>query len=92
MSFVRPDTVFLDLGANVGIFSLQVARRVMTLGKVHAFEPQIRLAGLLRRSAVLNGLAEARRAATIEIHAVGVSDRNGRMGFVIPEGHLGEAA
>ena len=89
MSFVRPDTVFLDLGANVGIFSLQVARRVMTLGKVHAFEPQIRLAGLLRRSAVLNGLAEARGAATIEIHAVGVSDRKQPMGFVIPEGHLG---
>ena len=40
MSFIRPDTVFLDLGANIGIFSLQVGRRVMGAGKVYAFEPQ----------------------------------------------------
>ena len=89
MSFVRPETVFLDLGANVGIFSLQVGRRVKGLGKVHAFEPQKQLSDLLRRSAVLNGLGEIERAGTIKTHAVGVSDRNGRMGFVIPEGHLG---
>ena len=89
MSFVRPDTVFLDLGANVGIFSLQVGRRVTGAGKVYAFEPQGRLINLLRRSAFLNGLGALGGAGTIESHEVGVSDRNGTMGFFVPDGHLG---
>ena len=39
-SFVRPDTVFLDVGANIGIFSLKVAARLNERGRVYAFEPQ----------------------------------------------------
>jgi FkbM family methyltransferase len=89
MSFVRPDTIFLDLGANVGIFSLQVGRRVMGAGKVYAFEPQANLIGLLRRSAFLNGLGALNGTGTIESHDLGVSDKNGKVGFTIPRGHLG---
>jgi FkbM family methyltransferase len=89
MSFVRPDTVFLDLGANVGIFSLLVGRRVMGGGKVYAFEPQAHLINLLRRSAFLNGLSALSGVGTIESHELGASDRQGRVGFTIPEGHLG---
>ena len=72
LSFVRPDTVFLDIGANVGIFSLLVGRRVRAQGKVHAFEPQTHLAELLKRSAFLNGLGSLEGAGVIETHSVGV--------------------
>ena len=89
MSFVRPDTVFLDIGANVGIFSLQVGHRVRAAGKVYAFEPQAHLTNLVRRSAFLNGLGSLGGVGTIESHGVGVSDKDAKVGFKIPLGHLG---
>src|SRR5207237_10838503 len=49
LSFVRPDTVFLDIGANIGFYAVQVARRLDRSGKVHAFEPHPQLGRLLRR-------------------------------------------
>lgn len=89
MSFVRPDSVFLDLGANVGIFSLQVARRLRAGGKVHAFEPQAHLVDLVRRSAFLNGLGSLEGSGTIECHNVGASDKDAKVGFSVPAEHLG---
>jgi len=84
LSFVRADTVFLDVGANLGYFSLLVGRRVAQSGKVHAFEPHPFLLDLMRRSAHLNGLSHA-----IELHPYGLSDTNATVEFRFPRGHLG---
>ena len=35
----RPGEIFYDVGANIGIFSIQAARRMGPNGKVYAFEP-----------------------------------------------------
>jgi FkbM family methyltransferase len=48
--------VFLDVGANVGFFSLMAARKVGESGEVHAFEPLPKLASLLRRTIATNRL------------------------------------
>lgn len=48
--------VFLDVGANVGIFSVIAGQRVGETGRVHSFEPLPRLAALLRRTVAANGL------------------------------------
>ncbi|MBD0271075.1 MAG: FkbM family methyltransferase [Acetobacteraceae bacterium] len=69
---VRPGEVALDLGANHGYYTLLLADLVGARGKVHAFEPNPRLAELLERNIALNGfwnVAEARAEA--------VCDRNG---------------
>lgn len=84
LSFVRDDTVFLDIGANVGSYSLQVAHRVKQFGQVHAFEPHPVLRDLLRRSRHLNGLTGA-----MQIHPYGLSDTNATQLFSFPRGHLG---
>ena len=49
--------VFYDLGANVGFFSLMVARQVGPDGKVIAFEPDMEIAERLRRAAERNRLS-----------------------------------
>ena len=67
LSFVKDDSIFLDIGANLGFFSLQVARRVQKYGKVHAFEPHPRLAELLYRNAYINGFCYV-----IECHRIGL--------------------
>jgi FkbM family methyltransferase len=84
LSFVRDDTVFLDIGANLGYFSLQIAQRIKNVGKVHAFEPVPELHELFRRNVFLNGLRHA-----VELHPFGLSDRNETVQFSVRRGDLG---
>ena len=51
---LRPDSVCLDVGANVGYFTMLMAS-VATRGTVHAFEPLPLNAALITASAALNG-------------------------------------
>jgi FkbM family methyltransferase len=53
---LRRGDVFIDVGANVGYFSLLAAQLVGPQGEVHSFEPDPRSFALLARSAVENGL------------------------------------
>jgi FkbM family methyltransferase len=50
------DTVFVDIGANVGYFSIALAKVVGPMGKVHAFEPQRIIFNMLAGSVALNTL------------------------------------
>ena len=84
LSFVESNTVFLDIGANLGFFSLQIGRRITRHGKVLAFEPHPRLIELFRRSAFLNGLSHA-----ITCFPFGLSSTDASVEFKYPIGHLG---
>ena len=53
---VRPGDVVLDLGANVGFFTLISAALVGSSGQVIAYEPVPTVAGALRHNVALNGL------------------------------------
>jgi FkbM family methyltransferase len=62
---VRPGSVVLEAGANIGPLTVPVARAAGPTGRVVAYEPQPTLAALLRRNLAANGLAavEVREAA-----------------------------
>ena len=51
---LKPDSIFIDVGANVGVFSL-VAALIAKNGEIHAFEPSMRLFGNLKENIALNG-------------------------------------
>lgn len=53
---LRPGMTFLDVGANVGLFSLFAARRVTARGRVVAFEPSSRERAVLQRNIARNRL------------------------------------
>ncbi len=83
LSNVRPDTVFVDVGANLGYFSLRVTTEypdVQTL----AFEPNSSLASLFRKSAALNGAEER-----IQIEEMGLSDEDGSCSLLVDPLHSG---
>ena len=61
---VRPDAVTVDVGANCGLYTRELARLSRT---VHAFEPSRQMATLLRRTS----------AANVQVHEIALSDRAG---------------
>lgn len=65
------DAVTVDIGANCGLYTRELARRSR---QVHAFEPAGPMADLLRRTSARN----------VEIHEVAVSDRDGLAILSVP--------
>ena len=51
---LEPGSVFADVGANLGLYTLWAARRVGTQGRVHAFEPVPDVRERLRHNVALN--------------------------------------
>ena len=65
---LRPQDVFYDIGANIGLYSLYAAKRCPT-ARIHAFEPEALNYGKLRRNLNLN------RCLNVITHQVCVADR-----------------
>ena len=82
-SFRRPDSTFLDIGANLGVFSLRLAP-LLRRGKVFAFEPNPRIFELFSRSVHLNGMG-----GWVHPLKMGASDHDSELTLVVPEGHAG---
>lgn len=67
---VRPGSTVWDIGANVGLFSFAAAVAAGPSGRVLAVEPDLLMAGLLRRSAAVN-----EGHAPVEVVPVAVADQ-----------------
>lgn len=73
-TLVRPGDTVVDVGANVGWFTLLAARLAGEGGTVHAVEANARNTNLLRRSVQANGFD-----GVVHIHPVAASDAVGTM-------------
>ncbi len=71
---VKPDSVFYDIGSNVGFYSL-LASKLVGSGRVFAFEPLPANLARLRKHLDLNG------ATNVSVLGVAVSDRVGTSFF-----------
>jgi FkbM family methyltransferase len=54
---IRPNDVFFDIGANIGVYTIFAAKR-MAGGRVVAFEPHVANAASLMENAILNGVQD----------------------------------
>jgi FkbM family methyltransferase len=81
-SLIRPGDVFVDIGANIGYFSVLGAWRAWPGGQVWAFEPQPRVYPLLWDNLSINGFSGIARS-----HQVALSDRAGTATMRIFEGY-----
>jgi FkbM family methyltransferase len=73
---LRPNDVFVDVGANWGYFSLAAAHWVGPRGRVIAFEPEPRLYRMLVSNIAANGLT------SVEAHRTAIAASVGRLSFV----------
>jgi FkbM family methyltransferase len=67
--------IFLDIGANIGLYSLIAATRRLA-GAVIAFEPDARSLGALQANLLINGIADI-----VEVKAIALSDHDGMVRF-----------
>jgi FkbM family methyltransferase len=66
---LRPDDVFVDVGANVGWYTMLASTVIGDSGKIHAFEPRNQIVDYLRRTVTLNALEEM-----VSVHPIGLSN------------------
>ena len=79
------DTV-LDIGANIGMNTVHMASLVGSGGVVHAFEPNPRLVGLLRRAIDRNSLAQ------VKLHEFGLGPAESTLELRVPGTNTGEGS
>lgn len=75
---INSGAVIIDIGANIGCFSLKAAQTAL---RVLAFEPFPANCDLLRENIALN------TADNVEVYPVAVSDKTGRSILFIPDNH-----
>jgi FkbM family methyltransferase len=84
LDYLEPGAAFLDIGANIGYFSLLAA--CVGRSRVVAFEPQPAIAGLLRQSADHNGVG-----GLIRVESLALSDGPAVMRMTSCPGNTGHA-
>lgn len=80
--YVRPGQVFFDIGANIGLYSLFVAKRLNGQVKVYSFEPESQNYAALNKNVHLNNLSDS-----VTTLCMAVSDSNTINRFYV-RGHL----
>lgn len=84
---VKPGMRVVEVGANVGFHTLQLADLVGGAGKVLCFEANARLAQLLATSVEVNGFRER-----VIVKSIAAGDREGEAEFKLFERHLGASS
>lgn len=79
IDLVKPGMTAIDIGANLGYFTMLMAELVGPNGRVHAFEPNPMIAERLRKSLYVNGMT-----ARTTVHEMALADRAGEIGLFIP--------
>ena len=82
---VRPGSVMLDIGANVGYYAAALGPALRTVGgRYHAFEPLPSNLGRLGQFVTTNRLND-----TVTVHPFGLGDRDGEFGIQKGLGEIG---
>jgi FkbM family methyltransferase len=68
--------VFIDIGANIGYFTIICAEIVGTVGEVHSFDPHLKANQLLAESIIRN------RYEHVHLNKQALSNKVGELGFV----------
>jgi len=95
-TFINNDSIVVDVGANIGLYSLAAATK-LTNGKVYAFEPVAAVRQLLEKNISLNQFTtivvvpfSVSNTCTIEPVFISAEDNLGMSGLLPPENFSGK--
>lgn len=78
--YLKPGDVFVDVGANIGYYSVIAAAAVGETGAVYAFEPNARIRNRLKRNVELNDLRQ------ITVRPEAITGESGVVRLIEPQG------
>jgi FkbM family methyltransferase len=79
---IKDPMIFIDIGANQGVFSLFAARNV-NFKQIHAFEPNLKLVLFLKKNFFVNSVDN------FFIHQVAIGKQSRSVEFYVPKNHSG---
>ena len=77
---IKPGATILDLGANIGYYTVMMCKLIGPAGKIYAIEPEPRNFDLLRQNIALNGME-----GMVEARNVAAGERDGKAKFYVSE-------
>jgi FkbM family methyltransferase len=83
---VRPGDIALDVGANLGLVTLALARFTGPSGQVHAFEPNPVLQGLVQSSLERNSIDN------VVLHKIALGASNDELNLFVPLNNFGQGS
>ena len=84
VSLLRPGDVFIDIGANIGWYTVVSGLKVGPLGCVFAFEPEEDNADLVERNVAVNSLRN------VKLFRCALSDTTGTIKFIKSANNMGD--
>lgn len=81
--FIKNDSVIIDAGANIGIFSL-FASHLAPKGKIYSFEPIESIFGILNKNIISNNLQDS-----IFVYNLALGDEKGRTEMMVQDNNMG---
>lgn len=84
MSYIRPGDEVVDVGANIGVYTLQMARGVGEDGKVYAFEPEPKNAQILKHNLSENNFSN------VALFDVALGDKKGKANMYLSWDNIGD--
>jgi len=82
LNFIKKDSVVIDIGGQIGVFSI-FASRIAKEGKILSFEPFVENYEMLQKNIKLNGLTN------VKLFKLGVAGKSGRRELVISKENTG---
>src|SRR5438034_5802906 len=76
--FINPGDAVLDIGANVGLYTVKLSKLVGPVGAVHAFEPVPETFDILQHVTRTLGLKN------VVLHNCALADRVGHLKVIVP--------
>ena len=83
--FCKPGNVVMDIGANVGEWTLNMAKMVSDTGRVFSIEPNPSMAQALKKTVAINNLSQ------VSIFQGAMSNQTGHLDLTIPYTQDGQA-
>jgi FkbM family methyltransferase len=84
---LKPGMTFVDVGANIGYYTLLATKQVGHTGKVYAFEPEPLNFELLRKNVIVNWFS-----GVVRTEKKAVSDAGGQIDFYVRQNYRGNSS